>query len=151
MATEADKEDAAAAAVSAAVAHHRPTPQSAVCLLGDTKKGCSSYCHPGLIPLARCTAFRFTPRLRREILLSMVGSSRTWNTDEPGLGRPGVPLPITTLLTYPRLQPSVLPWVRTALGGQRTPVHALPNLGLQRRPFFVDVCTPRCTNVCSAL
>lgn len=36
LATKADKEDAAAA--SAAAAHHRPTPQSSVCLLGDTKK-----------------------------------------------------------------------------------------------------------------
>lgn len=124
LATGADKEDAAAA--SAAVAHHRPTPRSAVCLLGDTKKGCSSYCHPGLIPLARRTAFRFTPRLRREILLSMVGSSRTWNTDELGLRRPGVPLPITSPPTHPRLHLSFLQWVRTVLGGRRTPVNPPP-------------------------
>lgn len=51
-------------------------------------KGCSSYCHPGFILLALHTAFRFTERRQREIQLSMVGSCRTWNKDEPGLGRP---------------------------------------------------------------
>lgn len=51
-------------------------------------KGCSSYCHPGFILLVLHTGFRFTERLHREIQLSMVGSCRTWNKDEPGLGRP---------------------------------------------------------------
>lgn len=51
-------------------------------------KGCSSYCHPGFILLALHTGFRFTERRQREIQLSMVGSCRTWNKDQPGLGRP---------------------------------------------------------------
>lgn len=51
-------------------------------------KGCSSYCHPGFILLVLHTGFRFPERRQREIQLSMVGSCRTWNKDEPGLGRP---------------------------------------------------------------
>lgn len=54
--------------------------------LGVTK-GCSSYCHPDFILLVLHSGFRFTERLQREIQLSMVGSCRTWNKDEPGLGR----------------------------------------------------------------
>lgn len=50
-------------------------------------KGCSSYCHPDFILLVLHSGFRFTERLQREIQLSMVGSCRTWNKDEPGLGR----------------------------------------------------------------
>lgn len=50
-------------------------------------KGCSSYCYPDFILLVLHSGFRFTERLQREIQLSMVGSCRTWNKDEPGLGR----------------------------------------------------------------
>lgn len=99
-------------------------------------KGCSSYCHPGLILLVWRAGFRFAERLQREILLSMVGSRRTWNTDEPGLGRPKA---------LPSSAPCMASVIWMVLSGRHMPV-SVHWLNTQRLEVLHTVTQPHATS-----